>query len=110
MQELQIIQETYDMLNYAHLALNHYPKSEKFVLTAKTRETILDFLQLLVRAKKKFHKKTTLQDADVLLEQLRYLFRLALDLRYLPFKKYENLSKMLSSIGNQLGGWIKSMK
>lgn len=61
----------------------------------------------VVRANKSTAKKSKLYEADILLEQIRMLFRLGHDLRYLPPRKYENVSKKLSEIGALLGGMIR---
>ena len=81
-------------------------------LAADIKQTMYSFYRLIITANKKYYKKTTLQDADVELEVLRGFIRLAAnkEMRYLPMKKYEIWSKMLSEIGAMLGGWIKAMK
>jgi len=45
--------------------------------------------------------------ADVQLETLRLLLRLAKDLTFLSFKKYEAVVKMLDELGRLLGDWQK---
>jgi len=47
---------------------------------------------------------------DVELDYLRSLIRLAMQLGFLPFRKYENWAAMLNEIGKMLGGWMKSMR
>ena len=43
------------------------------------------------------------------IEKLRIFLRLAKDLSFLSFKRYELLSARLDEIGRMLGGWIKSV-
>ncbi len=104
------MQKTYDMIEYGYTCLRQFPKSEKFTLAAEIKDTMIRLLKLMIRANKRYYKKTTLQDIDVELATLRAYIRLAKDLKFLPIKKYENWSKMLSEIGKMLGGWIKSAK
>ena len=108
MSELQILQKTYDMFAYLYDSLKQYPKSEKYALANDTKGAAHDLLRLIIVANKRYHKKTTLQDADVQLELLRHYIRLGLDMRYLPIKRYEILSGMTTGIGKMLGGWIKA--
>ena len=110
--DLRILQKTEDMILYANKALEQFPRSERYALAADIKQTMYSFYRLIITANKKYYKKTTLQDADVELEVLRGLIRLAAnkEMRYLPMKKYENWAKMLSEIGRMLGGWIKAMK
>lgn len=96
------------MFSYLYVCLRQYPKSEKHTLVAETKDAAYTLLRFLVAANKRYHKKTTLQDADISLEMLRYYIRLGKDLGFLPTSKYENLSKMTTEIGCMLGGWIRS--
>ncbi len=108
--DFKILQKTYDMIIYGNVCLKEFPKHEKHVMAASIRSSMHRLLELIVRANKKYHKKTTLQDIDVELELLRTYIRVAADpkIKYLPIKKYENWSKLLNEIGRMLGGWIKS--
>ena len=110
--DLRILQKTEDMILYANKALEQFPRLERYALAADIKQTMYSFYRLIITANKKYYKKTTLQDADVELEVLRGFIRLAAnkEMRYLPMKKYEIWSKMLSEIGAMLGGWIKAMK
>lgn len=109
---MEIQQRVYDMILYGNQALNQFPKSEKYALAGDIRKSMYNLYRLCVAANKKYYKKTTFQEMDVELETLRAFLRLASDkdLKYLPLKKYEVWSKMLSEIGKMLGGWMKSMK
>ena len=107
MDELKILQKTYDMLQYLYQTTQQYPKSEKFVLAADTKNAAHELLRLLITANKRYHKKTTMQDADIQLDVLRHLIRLGKDLQYMPMKRFEVLSGMTTEIGKMLGGWMK---
>ena len=110
--ELQILQKTYDMILYGNNCLKQFPNYEKHVMSAQIRETMYELLRLIIRANKRYYKKTTQQDIDIALEELRVMIRLASDpkMKYLSVKKYENWAKMLNEIGRMLGGWMKSTK
>ena len=106
-EELKILQKTYDMIEYGYSALRQYPKSEKHTLAADTKQSMYTLMRLIIRANKRYHKKTTLQDIDIELDTLRHFIRLGNGLGFLPFKKYEVWSRQLNEIGKMLGGWIK---
>lgn len=108
-QDLKILQKSYDMIKYGYSALRQFPKSERFTLAANIKQSMYTIIHLIIRANKRFHKKTTLQDIDIEIENLRYLTRLAMELGFLPFKKYEYWSKQINEIGRMLGGWMKSI-
>lgn len=109
-EELKILQKTYDMVQYGYICLRQYPKSEKFTLGSETKQCMLGLIRLMITANRRYYKKTTIQDLDVELDALRYYVRLAKDLGFLPFNKYENWIKMLSEIGRMIGGWQKSIE
>lgn len=110
MEDLTILQKTYDMIQYGYQALAQFPKSEKFALAADMKRCMHSILEYIIEAQKKYFKKTTLQELDVEVAKLRVYIRLAKDLGFLPLKKYEVWSKQIVEIGKMVGGWIKSTK
>lgn len=107
---LKILDKAYEATKYAYISLNYFPKSEKFTLAADIRNGMYKMIETIVIANKKKNKKHELFSLDVHLVSLQYKVRLARDLGFMPFKKYELLSKQLAEIGRMLGGWIKYTK
>ncbi|MBE3584824.1 MAG: diversity-generating retroelement protein Avd [Thermoanaerobacter sp.] len=110
MQELKIRQKCEDMIHYGYAALRQFPKSERYTMAADIKKSMYRLLALIIAANKRYHKKTTFQEMDIELDFLRSLIRLAMQLGFLPFKKYENWAAMLNEIGRMLGGWLKSLR
>ena len=98
------------MMKYGYMALQQFPKSEKFSMAQEIKRTMLAMLTQIVRANRSRDKKTLLCEIDTELEILRTQVRLAMELGFLPLKKYETWSGHLAEIGRMLGGWIKSVK
>jgi len=98
------------MMMYAHRAIANFPKHERHVLGAEIRQTMLSLQRLIITAFKRYHKKTTLTELDIELAVLKRQVRLAKDLHYLPFKKYQLWIEQLVELGKMIGGWIKSVK
>lgn len=109
MEELQILQKTFDMMKYAYPALAQFPKGEKFALVADIKRCMDVMLERIIEANKKYYKKTTLQELDVEVEKLKAYVRLSYDLGFLPLRKYEQWSGLVAEIGRMVGGWIKSV-
>ncbi|MHB8182870.1 MAG: diversity-generating retroelement protein Avd [Candidatus Desulforudaceae bacterium] len=107
MDDLKILQKTYDMLQYGYTCLRQYPKSEKHTLAAETKRAMLGLLRAIIKANKRHHKQAAIQDADVELETLRHFIRLGHDLGFLPLVKYEHWARMTTEIGKMIGGWLK---
>ena len=110
MESFKIKEKIYDAILYISPALTQFPKSEKYVLANKIRESAYKMFELSVRIEKKYYKKTTLQDADIQLELLRIFNDLSYDLKFIDEKRYLLISDRLCEIGRLLGGWIKSQK
>ena len=103
-----LLEKTYELLKETQITIRQYPKSEKYALAQDTKKAVQDFMTLIIAAKKKYHKKTTLQDADIKLEQIRYYYRMGKEFHYMNIKRYEILSRLNVEIGKMLGGWIKT--
>ena len=97
-------------MKYGYIALRQFPKSEKFSLAQDVKRTMLALLEQIVRANRSRDKRAMLYAIDTELEILRTQIRLAMELQFLPFAKYETWSGHLSEIGRMLGGWLKSLK
>jgi len=95
------------MIEYGHTALRQFPKAERHVLSAEIRRCMWSILRLIIVCNKRYHKKTTLQELDSELDLLRSQVRLAMQMKYLDFRKYEHLAKLNDEIGRMIGGWIK---
>lgn len=107
--ELKLLTKITDMMNYAYGALAQFPKSEKYAMGADIKRIMDQMLELTIEAQKKYYKKTTLQDLDVCVAKLKEYIRLAMELRFIPFKKYEVWSALVVEIGRMLGGWLKTV-
>lgn len=95
---------------YSHVALQQFPKHEKYVLSMQIRQTLAGLIQQTIRCAKRFHKKTSLQDMDIEVEYLRSLVRKSYSLGYINIHRYEIWSSHVNEIGKIVGGWIKAAK
>lgn len=109
-EELKILNKTYEMISYGYQAIGQFPKSEKYALGVDMKKCMHQILELTIVGHKKYYKKTTLQELDVEVTKLKAYTRLATDLGFLSFKKYEVWSGFNVEIGRMVGGWIKSAK
>ncbi len=107
--ELKLLVKITDMMQYAYGAIAQFPKSEKYGLGTDIKRVMDTMLELTIEASKKYYKKSTLQDLDCAIAKLKEYIRLAMALRFLPFKKYEVWSAMVTEIGKMLGGWLKTV-
>lgn len=108
-EEFQLPQKITDMMLYAYGALKQFPKSEKYGLVIDIKRSMDILLERCIEARKRYYKKTTLQDMDVENAKLQVYIRLSYQLGYLPMKKYEVWSAKLVEIGKMLGQWLKTV-
>ena len=106
--ELKIMQKTYDLALYLYPA--RQTECEKHTMAAEIKKTLFRIMRLITRANKARRKRELLAELDAELELLRQQNRLAMELGFLPFRKYEITSRYLAEIGKMLGGWIKSCR
>lgn len=110
MEDLKILTKMEELGAYTHQVLFQFPKYEKFVLSARIRSVVDEIIRLIVRAGKKYYKKTTLQDLDIEVEFFRSLIRKAHGLKYINTHRYSVWIGHVNEVGRMLGGWISAVK
>ena len=109
MENLKIKQKIEDMIEYGHIALRQFPKSEKFSLAQDIKKSMTGLLEQVIRTNRSRDKRVMIYNIDTELEILRTYVRMAMKLGFLPLSKYETWSQHLAEIGRMLGGWLKSL-
>jgi len=107
MQELPIIQKTYDLIKWYVPHLNKLPRDHKFSLGNRLISGLYDLLEGLISARFASEKLDTLTHLNTHLDILRYQTRLLYDFSLLNLQRYEYVSHQFNDIGIDLGGWIK---
>jgi hypothetical protein len=109
-ENMKVYQKWEDMAKYVYVALQSYPKSEKFTIAADTRNALMLVGRYIYRANNvpKLERRKALEQADIALVDLKLLIRMGMVLELLPIKKYEIASAQAVEIGRMLGGWLKS--
>ncbi len=108
--EASALTKTYDLILWLIPQLEKFPKSQRFLLGDRVETNLLDIMELIIQAIYTKDKASSLSEANLKLEKLRYLIRLTTDLKYLSIKKYEYVSTRLNEIGSEIGGWLKYQK
>ncbi len=108
-----------EFMKLLNIYLNHFPKFEKYALANKIRNTAYDLYDLITEGEKKYYKKTTLTNLDVMHEKLRMQLYLAYELGYFKFKdghtledeadkieakRFTSISRLNDEIGKLIGG------
>lgn len=109
-ESLALLEKLEEVSAYSRVALRQFPKHEKFMLAAEIRGTITEIKRLLIRAAKRYYKKTTLEDLDIEIELLRSLVRESVSMKYIDLHRYEVWSLKIGEVGKMVGAWMKNVK
>ena len=104
----QAVQSCHDLLLWLIPQLDKFPRSRRFTLGERVEGGLLEVLELLVEAAYSRNKDIPLRRANVQLEVVRHLWRLAHELKVMATRQYEHGAKLLDDLGRQIGGWLRS--
>ncbi len=107
MEELPIIQKTYDLIKWYVPILNRLPKAHRFALGDRMINGLYNLLEGLLIARYNKEKLTQLESLKSQLDILRYQTRLLFDFQLMAVHRYEYAGKLINEIGGDLGSWIK---
>ena len=88
--------------------VQRFPRSQKFLLGDRIQSTALDVLERLIEATYTRRRSGHLAAANLGLEKLRFLVRLARDLRILDPRRYEHAARNIDDTGRRVGAWTKA--
>ena len=88
--------------------LERFPRAQKFLLGDRIQGAAPDVLEALIDATYTRQRAGWLAQANLGLEKLRFLCRLAHDLRYLDRRRYEHAARGLDRTGHRVGAWVKA--
>lgn len=110
MQDLPIIQKTYDLIKWYVPILNRLPRDHKFTLGNRIITELYELLEGLIQARYSPNKLPQLETLNSRLDILRHQTRLLLEFQLLAVKRYEYVGQLLNGIGSDLGSWIKQQR
>ena len=106
-QTAPVLEKAYQFVLWVVPTVEKFPRAQKFLIGDRIQTAAMDVMEYLIEAAYSREKLAILNRANLQLEKLRYLFRLAFDLRLLDMRRYEFASRALDEIGRMLGGWLK---
>ncbi|MBF2065282.1 MAG: diversity-generating retroelement protein Avd [Calothrix sp. C42_A2020_038] len=96
MEELPIIQKTYDLIKWYVPILHRLPKGQKFTLADRIINRLYNILEDLIIARYAKDKLNKLASINTQLDILRYQTRLLLDFQLIPTHRYEYAIKLIN--------------
>ena len=104
----QAVQSCHELLLWFIPQLDKFPRSRRFTLGERLETGLLNVLELLVEAAYSRDKVGLLKRANLRLQIVRHLFRLAFELKVIATRQYEHGAKLIDELGRQIGGWLRS--
>lgn len=106
-QELTVISKCYELVLWTVNHTSRFPRQHRHVLGDRIEQHLYDVLETLVDAKYTPDRRELLNEVNRRLEKLRFLFRLAKDLKCLELTSYGFGAKCVDEIGRMVGGWLR---
>jgi hypothetical protein len=97
----------YDYTRWLLERVDSFPKNQRFIFGTRLADAVLGIMELLVEASYSRTKLELLRRANVMIEQLRWMIRLAKDRAVQTPRQYEYSAEQLTECGRMLGGWMK---
>ena len=102
------IEAHYQFLVWLVPTIEKFPKSHRFTIGDRIETIAIDVLEALIEATYTRERTQHLRQANLGIEKLRFLLRLAADLRVLDRSRYEYTARTLDETGRLIGGWMKA--
>jgi len=102
------IEAHYQFLLWLGPTLEKFPKGQKFTLGDRIQNLALDVLEALIEATYTREHAQHLRRANLGIEKLRFLLRLATDFKVLDRRRYEFAARTLDETGRSVGAWTKA--
>ncbi len=102
-----VLTKLHDLLLYSIPQLAKMPRDQKYLLGDRIETKMLEVLEHALRAYYRKDKRPHLLEANLTLEIIRHLVRLAYGQRNLSPKACEVISQRVDEIGRMIGGWLK---
>jgi len=103
---------TFDFITWLMPVTNHFPRSQRFLVTERLLGAALDFQERVLEANASQMpiRLARLKEADAELDKVRIYLRLALKWEWLKPGQYQHAAAMVAEIGRLLGGWMRSLR
>ena len=104
----QAVQSCHELLLWLIPQLDKFPRARRFTLGERIEAGLLEVMELLVEAAYTRNKDASLRRANLKLEVVRHLWRLANELKVMATRQYEHGARLIDDLGRQIGGWLRS--
>lgn len=109
--ELLVLAQWEEFTGWLFTATARWPKYARFTLTQRIENHALDVTEMLVVARyEPKMRAATLKQVNLVLERMRFLFRIALAKQVLPIKTFECAMRHVDETGRMIHGWRQAQE
>jgi len=103
-----VVEKHYQLILWMLPKIANFPKDQRFLMADRIEELLLDILELLIEAVYTKEKKAILAKVNLKLDVLRFMMRLAKDMKYVNLRSYDFFCQSAIEVGKMVGGWNKA--
>lgn len=103
---IPVFQDSYRLALDIHTMTKQFPREYKYGLGQKTKDLASELLLRVVAANMRREKRADIEEAILLLEQIRIHIRLASDIKVAGIGRFELVNRSIEKIAAQLSGWL----
>ena len=109
---MPVIEHTVSVYKLWYEYRDHFPKKSRYTLGDRIDSLFIEIVELLWSAsyQSKNEKLPTIIEAIRKVDAMKFLLRIAWEIKILNNQKYTTLSEHLYEIGRMLGGWKKGLE
>ena len=102
-----VVEKHYKLILWMLPKMANFPKDQKFLLADRIERILLDILEMLIEANYSKQKREILIRVNLKLDVLRFMMRIAKDMKYVSLNGYDFFCQSAIEIGKMVGGWLK---
>ena len=103
-----VVEKHYQLILWMLPKIANFPKDQRFLLADRIEIILLDILEMLIEAVYSKNKREILIKVNLKLDVLRFMTRIAKDMKYINLKSYDFFCQSNIEIGKMVGGWLKA--
>jgi len=102
-----VVEKHYQLILWMLPKIANFPKDQRFLLADRIERILLDILEMLIEAVYSKNKREILIKVNLKLDLLRFMMRIAKDMKYVNINAYDFFCQSSIEIGKMVGGWMR---
>jgi len=103
-----VVEKHYKLILWMLPKIANFPKDQRFLLADRIERILLDILEMLIEAVYSKDRRGILIKINLKLDVLRFMMRIAKDMKYISIKAYDFFCQSVLEIGKMVGGWMRT--